>query len=100
MARPFVPKIITANDLLEGDVIYLTADGSWSRAYADALVATSQEEADALLNTAEAQADRIVGAYFVDTALDENGKPKPDHFREVFRATGPSNYHLGKQAEA
>ncbi|MGE0231629.1 MAG: DUF2849 domain-containing protein [Flavobacteriaceae bacterium] len=100
MARPFVPKIITANDLLEGDVIYLTAEGGWSRAYEDAVVATNQEDADALLRKAEEQRDRIVGAYFVDTALGEDGRPKPDHFREVFRATGPSNYFLGKQAEA
>ena len=100
MARPFVPKIITANDLLEGDVIYLTAEGRWSRTYEDAVVATTQEEADDLLRKAEAQPDRIVDAYFVDTAVDEDGTPKPDHFREVFRATGPSNYFLGKQADA
>jgi len=100
MARPFVPKIITANALLEGDVIYLTGDGGWSRTYEAAAVAMSQEEADALLKQAQSQPDSVVGPYFVDTALDEDGRPRPDHFREVFRATGPSNYFLGKQAEA
>ena len=31
MPRAFTPKVITANDLLEGDVIYYTADNSWTR---------------------------------------------------------------------
>ena len=33
MARAFTPKIVTANDLLVGDVIYLTRSGAWSRLY-------------------------------------------------------------------
>ena len=28
--KPFTPKVITANALLEGDVVYLTGDG-WTR---------------------------------------------------------------------
>ncbi len=31
MARQTHPQIVTANDLFEGDVIYLTAAGDWSR---------------------------------------------------------------------
>ena len=31
MPKAFTPKVVTANDLLEGDVIYLTADDRWSR---------------------------------------------------------------------
>ena len=31
MARAFTPKVVTANDLLEGDVIYLTAANDWTR---------------------------------------------------------------------
>ena len=34
MARKFTPKVITANHLLDGDVIYLTKDGNWSRNHA------------------------------------------------------------------
>ena len=36
MARAFVPKVVTANDLLEGDVIYLTASGDWTRLHEEA----------------------------------------------------------------
>ena len=32
MPRPFTPKVITANALIEGDVVYLTEDDRWSRA--------------------------------------------------------------------
>ena len=34
--RPFTPKVVTANDLLIGDVIYLTAAGGWTRDLAEA----------------------------------------------------------------
>lgn len=31
MPREFTPKVVTANALLEGDVVYQTADDRWSR---------------------------------------------------------------------
>ena len=36
MARKFTPKVVTANHLLEGDVIYLTADDRWTRLMCEA----------------------------------------------------------------
>ena len=36
MARQFTPKVVTANALLEGDVVYLTADDRWTRAHTEA----------------------------------------------------------------
>ncbi|MCB2135677.1 MAG: DUF2849 domain-containing protein, partial [Rhodobacteraceae bacterium] len=30
MSRSFTPKVVTANALIEGDVVYLTADDRWS----------------------------------------------------------------------
>ena len=29
--RPFTPKVVTANALLEGDAVWLTADDHWTR---------------------------------------------------------------------
>jgi hypothetical protein len=98
MPAPFTPKIVTANDLMLGDVIYLTAEG-WSRRHADARVATSNEEAQAMLAEAQAQALKIVGPYLADAVLDDAGRPGPVHFREAFRTRGPSNYDHGKQAD-
>ena len=36
MSRRFTPKIVTANRLREGDVVYLTADDRWSALHHEA----------------------------------------------------------------
>ena len=99
MARSFVPKVVTANHLLEGDVVYFTPESAWAEKLEDAAVYQSAEEAEHALATAALQAHLIVGAYLADVDLDEAGKPRPTHFREAFRTRGPSNYFHGKQAE-
>ena len=96
--RGFESGIITANDLLEGDVVYLTNDGAWSRAFTDATVFTDIASAQSALESAGQQSDRIVGAYIADVEVRDN-EFFPSHFRESFRATGPSNYFHGKQAD-
>lgn len=95
MSRAFTPKIVTANALLEGDVIYLTADDRWSRDHSQAELI--DDEAHAQLRLLEAERQKgIVGAYLADAVASPEG-PKPIHFREAFRAKGPSNYAHGKQ---
>ena len=97
MPKAFTPKVVTANDLLKGDVIYQTATG-WSRRLDEAEVLTDEADADLRLIEASQQVDEVVGAYLADVAV-EDGTPVPTHFRETFRATGPSNYAHGKQVE-
>jgi hypothetical protein len=98
MPKPFTPKVVTANALLEGDVIYQTKDG-WSRNLEEAEVLTDEADADLRLIDASAQVSKVVGAYLADVKL-EGRTPRPAHFREAFRARGPSNYTThGKQAE-
>lgn len=97
MPREFTPKVITANALLEGDVVYLASDDSWTRDLAAAEVLTDEADADLRLLIAEARASEVVGVYLADVAPDATG-PQPTHFREEFRRTGPSNYFHGKQA--
>ena len=96
MAREFLPKIATANDLFEGDVIYFTPAGTWSREHSDAAVGMTQDEADALLARADSFPGQVVGVYLADVKI-EGGAPVPVHFREEFRTRGPSNYFHGKQ---
>ena len=98
MSRKFTPKVVTANALVEGDVIYLTNNGEWSRRHEDARLFTEEEPAKAALAAAELQGHAVVGAYLADAAPSPKG-PEPTHFRERFRATGPSNYSHGKQVE-
>jgi hypothetical protein len=100
MARAFTPQIATGNALLEGDVIYFTYDGTWSRAIGDAAIALNAEAAATLLKNAQGHPDVAVGIYLAEVAIDDRGRAAPAHFREAFRTRGPSNYPwLGKQAE-
>ncbi len=94
MAKPFTPKVVTANALLEGDVIYQTATG-WTRDLAHAEVLTDEADADLRMIDASQQTGLVVGVYLAD--VDASAAPKPVHFREAFRANGPSNYAHGKQ---
>ena len=97
MPRPFTPKIVTASDLLDGDVIYQTSKDGWSRHLSEAEIITDEAHAQLRLLNAERQNGSLVGAYLADVTIGDNG-PEPAHFREDFRRTGPSNYTHGKQA--
>jgi hypothetical protein len=101
MARKFQPQMATGNDLFEGDVVYFTSTGEWSRAIVDAALAMSPEGAEDLLARASAFPNRVVGVYLVEVRLDDHGRAAPAHFREEFRTRGPSNYpQHGRQAES
>ncbi len=93
------PQIVTANNLMDGDVVYLTEDGEWSRRLSEATIALTDQQAKALLAEAQAQPHRLVGPYLTAVEIGDDGRPRPAHFREAFRATGPSNRFHGKQAE-
>ncbi len=98
MARSFTPKVVTANDLLEGDVIYLDPKGAWTRNLRAAALFSDEGEANEGLARAESQPAVAVGAYLADAVGGASG-PEPTHFREEFRRRGPSNYAHGKQVE-
>ena len=98
MPRAFTPKVVTANRLIEGDAVWLTATGHWSENMADAELITDEGTAQLRLLDAETQAHVIAGAYLADAAEGPDG-PTPTHFREAFRTRGPSNYPHGKQVQ-
>lgn len=98
MSRAFSPKIVTANALLEGDVVYLTADDRWTRHHVEAELLEGEAHAQLRLVEASARSGEIVGAYLADARPGPDG-PEPVHFREAFRSRGPSNYAHGKQAQ-
>jgi hypothetical protein len=99
MSKPFTPKVVTANALLEGDVVYLTADDRWSRHLSEAEVVEDEAHGAIRLLDASARQAEVVGPYLADVKPGPNG-PEPTHFREAFRTRGPSNRFHGKQAEA
>jgi hypothetical protein len=98
MSKSFTPKVVTANDLLKGDVIYQTVTG-WTRDLADAEILTDEAHADLRLIEGSQNIAEVVGVYLMDVALDGTS-PQTTHFREAFRAKGPSNYVHGKQEVA
>ena len=94
----FTPKIVTANRLREGDVVYLTAADQWSPHHHAAELIEDEAHAQMRLLHANAQKLLVVGAYLADAKAGANG-PEPTHFREAFRTRGPSNYPHGKQTD-
>lgn len=91
-------KIITANDLLSGEVVYLTKSGQWSPNHSDAILIGDTSTGDTRLVEIQNLDVTVVGPYLADAARSEDGVSSPVHFREVFRTMGPSNRLLGKQA--
>jgi hypothetical protein len=98
MSRRFTPKVVTANDLRQGDVVYLTADDRWTRSHHEAELIDDEAHAQMRLLHGSAQKLLVVGVYLADAKPGPNG-PEPIHFREAFRTRGPSNYAHGKQAD-
>lgn len=83
-------KLLTANRLTDGSVLWLAADGAWSASFAEA-VTLDDEAADAALAAAVAQPRLLVGPYLI--ATDERGVDPRERVRETIRANGPSVGH-------
>lgn len=103
MPRETLPQVLTANHLIEGDVVYMATNGGWVRGLQQAQVFADPDAAQAALVSAQARSLEVVGCYLADvrvTAQGPNQTIEPAHFREDFRRRGPSNYAHGKQAAA
>ena len=98
MSRRYIPKVVTANRLREGDVVYLTADNLWTPHHHEAELIEDEAHAQLRLLHAAGLKLVVVGAYLADAKAGANG-PEPVHFREAFRTRGPSNYAHGKQVD-
>jgi len=93
-------KIVTANRLDDGLVVYLNGAG-WSERIEDARIAGDDAAADGLLARAEGpgQEIRVIDPYLIEVARGD-AAPRPVSYRETIRAQGPTvRPDLGKQAE-
>lgn len=93
-------KALTANRLIDGEVVWLGRSGTWVETLAAArLLETPEAIAEAEAAGAEAEAARlIVEPYLIDLVREE-GEIVPVRFREKIRARGPTvRQDLGKQA--
>ena len=94
-------KILTANSLETGDVIYFAKAGDWSADLNDAFVGLDESAWTWLGRKAEEveKSGEVVGAYLVEVETYETGL-RPTHIRERIRTIGPSvRRDLGKQSE-
>ena len=94
-------KILTANELLSGDVIYFSQTGIWSRDLDEAFVGLDDNAWTWLEQKGEGEdrLGRVVGAYLVDVEKTTTGV-RPTHIRERIRTLGPTvRNDLGKQAQ-
>jgi hypothetical protein len=84
-------KVLTANILTDGVVVYLAAAGAWTERLAEARFLTDESEQTRLLQVAEQDVARriIVDPYLMDAADGPDG-PAPVSQRERIRATGPT----------
>jgi len=99
---PALPAILMANDLLDGEVLFL-GPAAWELSHHKAQIAHGVSEAEGLLTRAarDFKANVIVDPYLVQVAISADGEPVPVHYRERMRTLGPTTrLDLGKQAEA
>ncbi|NOR60910.1 MAG: DUF2849 domain-containing protein [Rhodobacteraceae bacterium] len=92
------PQTITANDLLTGEVVYLTKHGVWAHQHSDAVTFDHPDRAALCLEQVSSRDIAVVGPYLARAKIDHHQAVKPVHFRDAIRATGPSNRFIGKQA--
>ncbi|MCR5876093.1 DUF2849 domain-containing protein [Phenylobacterium sp. J426] len=91
-------KALTANRLLDGEVVFWKA-GQWVERFADAELFSDDEAATAAEAHGKNQPTVVVDVYLIDL-IEAEGVWAPISYRERIRALGPTN-HLahGKQAE-
>lgn len=85
-------KVITANDLGDGLVVFLDQDGGWTHDIALARVAEDGADLESAVAYAKAQHDAriVVEPYPIDVTVTD-GVPVPVRFRERIRAErGPT----------
>jgi len=90
-----MPKIVSANRLSDGIVVYLGADGSWLTSLDDGLPFADDTAAKAGLSTAREDARRnlVVDPFLVEVEVEvESGAAglHPITLRNAIRARGPT----------
>jgi hypothetical protein len=84
-------RMIIANRLTDGLVVFLTAAGGWSKAIAEGVVITDEAEEARLLAAAKADETgcKVVDPNLIEVTV-ESGSPRPVAIREAIRAFGPT----------
>jgi len=83
------PQALTANELRDGLVVWLTPDFTWSTKFDDVLLSEDEIIIEKMqtVGDRDSEANKVVGVYFID--VDPETK-MPVRYRERFRVKGPS----------
>lgn len=94
------PKVITANRLIDGLVVFVADGPVWVTDINDATVFEDGPRLDEAMafGAAEVAARKIVDPYTIDIVI-EDGRPVPERLRERIRAIGPSVDYGEKERE-
>ena len=82
-----MPNVVTANRLVDGIVVYLASDGSWTEEIGRARIAETEDEVVALeaQATEDIKARKVVAVYPMEVTLHD-GAVDPLSVRERIRA--------------
>lgn len=83
------PQALTANNLREGYVVWLTEAMEWSANYADVFLSEDDDVIEKMRaqGAADDLANLVTGVYFIDV---DPATGLPARYRERFRVKGPS----------
>ena len=82
-------RVLTANDLRSGDVVFWGAHG-WQRDVANAILVKGGEQGDELLSIGEqAEVDNIVVGSYLVAVEQQAGRRSAVELRERVRLSGP-----------
>ena len=98
MSKDLSGNVITANNLLDGTVVYMSSQFKWVLDINNAKVFSNDTSIEKALIHANKQQHEVVGVYSIRVDQTDTGI-KSKHIREQFRVKGPSNYNHGKQSE-
>ena len=92
-------KIVTANTLATGHVVFLAADGQWIEVLAAAATFDDAHEVEDALAAAQRDVVRglIVDPFVVEKGAEVNGRPAMT-LRDTIRAFGPTIAYLPQGA--
>lgn len=84
-------RMIIANRLTDGLVVFYTDGGGWSVDIAEGIVITEEADEDRLFTSAKSDEDNciVIDPNLIDVEIDD-GSPRPVAIREAIRAFGPT----------
>jgi uncharacterized protein DUF2849 len=89
---------VSGQNLLTGEVVYLSSSG-WVTKLTSARVFDAEVDISPAIHSIRLRDKTVLFPDKLRVSRAVDGRLCPTHFREAFRATGPSNRFHGKQAE-